>query len=275
MPFRSYTRPLSARAPTTAAVAAGTLALLALLPAAALPAQVILNTERFQLDEVEQAHGSVDASFNAAFGNVRVVNVATSGIVGYRGTRHWPRVIAGGQFLADGERRVLDENFVQLRYGYIFSDRTESFHFWQLQSNRSLLLRRRMLIGSGARTALVAGEASSLHVGTGLMYEAEDRNEARLQPNEESRLRTWRMANQLVARHRLSSGATVLNILYFQPAAGRPADFHLLNELGITAPLAERVSMTARAEWRHDSRPPAALRRDDLRIRMGLRVDVR
>jgi hypothetical protein len=254
---------------------AAVLPLLMLLPAGAASAQTILNTERFQLAEVRGLHAAVDASVSGALGNVRVVNASSSGIVGYRGARHWPRLIGGGRFLADRQRRLLDDRFLQLRYGYIFSERTDSFHFWQLQANRSLLLQRRMLLGSGARTALLHGGTTSLHLGTGLMYEAEDRNPERLESDEPASLRTWRLANQAVARHRLAGGATIRNITYFQPAVDRPADFRLLNELGLAVPVADPVNLSVTLEWRHDSRPPAALRRDDLAFRTGLRIDLR
>lgn len=237
--------------------------------------QGILNTERYQLDDVSGGHAAVDLSVSGSAGNARLLNASASGIVGVRGERHWLRLIGGGSYLADRERRVVDDRFAQLRHSFFATPSLEVYQFVQYQANQTLLLESRWLVGGGVRTPLLSGESVALVVGTGVMYEVENRDAARLSPRDETRLRTTRMANQAVFTHRLAGGATVQNIVYAQPALDAWSDLRLLNDLLVRVPLTETVSLAATLEWRHDSRPPAGLKRDDLSFSTGLSIELR
>jgi hypothetical protein len=60
-----------------------------------------------------------------------------------------------------------------------------------------------------------------------------------------------------------------------QPDAGRPSDVRVLNDLGLILPVSDRFRVTLSGEWRRDSRPPAALRKDDLTFNVGIGIEVR
>lgn len=238
-------------------------------------AQTILNTERFQLAEVDGFHMSADLSIDGQRGNKEILNAGTSGIVGVRTPRHWTRVVFGGRYLSDADRAILDSRYVQLRYSYLVSERTRTFHFVQAQRNETLRLRSRWLVGSGVRRTVASGEHTSFAVGTGLMGEWEEVSRDAVEAGAATSARALRMANLAVLSRDLDSGARVLNILYVQPDVGALSDVRVLNDLGILVPITERLRATLSAEWRHDSRPPAALGKNDLTFRMGLGIDVR
>ncbi len=274
---RSETRDQARQGPSIGRGAAGflLLALLALVIApGALAAQAILNTERFQLGEVEGRHASVDASGSLKRGNSEVLDLSASGMVGVMRDRHWPRLIFGGQYLSDEERSILDQQFAQLRYSYIFSDRLTSFHFVQAQKNETLLLQSRWLVGSGLRWELYRSERTELAAGTGLMAESERLDRSRLSPGESWESDRIRVANLAVFSRELESGARILNIVYLQPDVGELSNLRVLNELGLLIPLTDRLRTTAALEWRRDTRPPADLGRDDLNLRVGLGLEI-
>lgn len=252
---------------------AALVAALTVVPSAAR-AQGILNTERFQLDDVSGFHTSVDFSLSGAAGNADYLDASASGILGFRSERHWLRLIGGGKFLADDERRVLDDRFAQLRYSYAVSSALETFYFLQVQANRSLLLENRWLAGGGIRFPVARSERTQLHLGTGIMYEEERRDREQIGPADEPQLSTVRVANHVVVRHELPGGAKLLDILYFQPSATSISNVRLLNDLGLEVPLSDHVSFSAAVEWRHDSRPPASLETDDVRFRTGVTIDL-
>lgn len=252
--------------------------LLGLLPASGALAQTILNTERFQLSEVDGFHLSADLSANGSQGNSRILNVSSSGIIGVRDDRHWTRVIFGGKFLSDTERSILDNQYIQLRYSRLLSPRTRTFHFVQAQRNETLRLERRYLVGSGIRYRLAGGDRSPtrLDVGTGLMGEWETLDEDLItDPDESNSLRALRMANLAVLSHELSQGARLVNILYLQPDVSAPGDVRVLNDLGLLIPLTTHARVTLSAEWRYDSQPPGDLRPNDLSWSMGIGIDLR
>jgi hypothetical protein len=249
------------------------LALLILSPS--LDAQTILNTERFQLTEVDGFHMSATLTGNGQRGNSRVVTAGTSGIAGVLEGSHWTRVIFGGRYISDDERAILDNRFVQLRYSYILSPELRTFHFVQAQRNETLRLRSRYLVGSGAQYALVNTDRTTFSVGTGLMGEWETLNRDAVDPGTDPRSRVLRVANVAVFSRDLPSGARVLNILYLQPDATAPSDLRILNDLGLILPVSDRFRVTLSGEWRRDSRPPAALRKDDLTFNVGIGIEVR
>lgn len=256
-----------------AAVLAG-----ALLLASDADAQTILNVERFQMEEVEEFHVGVSLSGSAQFGNTEVVNLRSEGIVGYRAVegRHWPRIIFGGSYLRQrGRAAILDNRFVQLRYSYRLSDRWSTFHFVQLQRNQTLLLRERELLGSGLRAVVARGERTSLDLGTGVMIEREVLEADAVGPGDQARVQTLRATNMGVLTYQLPSGARLVSITYFQPRLETPADFRLLSELGLRAPVTTVLGLTLSGNWRHDSRPPGALRANDIGMNVGLSIDVR
>ncbi len=237
--------------------------------------QVILNTERFQIEDVDGAHLGADFSASLQRGNTELLNVSSSGIVGYRHLRHWPRLIFGGQFLRDEERSLLDQQFAQLRYSYIISPRLRTFHFVQAQKNETLLLKSRWLVGTGVRHTFVRTDQLMVAAGTGAMGEWERLDRERVGPDDLTSLDAIRMANLGVLRWDFSGGGRLINIVYVQPDLGEFSDVRILNDLGLSVPITERVSSSMSLEWRHDTRPPSTLRGNDLTLRMGLGIDIR
>ncbi len=254
---------------------AAVLFLVALLAPSDLAGQTILNTERFQSEEVEGFHVSATLTGNGQRGNSRILTVGSSGIAGLLQGSHWTRVIFGGRYISTDEQAILDNRFVQLRYSYLFSPELRSFHFIQAQRNETLRLRRRVLVGSGLQYALVNTERTRLSLGTGLMAESERLQPSAVDPGEDPDSRVLRVANVGVLSRDLATGARILNILYVQPDVGRPSDVRVLNDLGVILPLTDRFRVTISGEWRRDSRPPAALRKDDFSFNVGVGIEVR
>ncbi len=253
-------------------LAHGLVVLLA-LPASAA-AQTILNTERFQVDEVDGRHMSAEVSLSFQSGNAHVLDASTSGMIGTLRGRHWPRAIFGGRYLSTRKSSVLDAEFLQLRYSYVFSSATRTFHFLQAQKNRTLLLRSRWLVGGGVRTTVASSRRGTLALGSGVMGEWEALDPDRLGAEEGRRARALRMANLLVFSWEADRGPRILNILYVQPDIAEFSDVRILNDLALIAPLTDRIRSTLSLEWRRDTRPPASLEKDDLRLTAGLALEL-
>ena len=237
-------------------------------------AQVILNTERFQMAEVEGFHLNADLSGSVQRGNRKLLNVSSSGIVGYSHARHWPRVIFGGRFLRDDTRSILDQQYIQVRYSYLLAPRAQTFHFVQAQKNETLLLRSRWLVGTGLRWTFAETDQLLVAAGTGVMGEWERLDPERVGPEDAVDLDAVRMANLGVVQWTFASGARLVNITYVQPDLSRFSDLRLLNDLGLSAPVTDWARLTGSLEWRRDTRPPSTLERDDLSIRLGLSLNI-
>jgi len=239
-------------------------------------AQTILNVERFQLSAREGVHVELDLSGSGQAGNTRLLDARVQGILGVVTEHHWPRIILGGRYLRQGgQEPVLDNQFVQLRYSYLFSRQTRSFHFVQIQRNETLRLRERLLVGSGLQRDFRPTEVTSLSLGGGLMGEWEELDPDAVGPQDEVSARALRMTVVGVLRHTLASGPELVNISYVQPDISAFGDVRLLNDAALRVPLGSAVTAVLASEWRYDSRPPSVLGSHDLSVRIGVTITSR
>lgn len=252
------------------------LLVLPLLVPAPARAQTILNVERFQLSARQGMHVELDLSGSGQAGNSRILDARIQGIVGVVTEHHWPRIILGGRYLRQGgQEPVLDNQFVQLRYSYLFSPTTRSFHFVQVQRNETLRLRERLLVGSGLQRDFQPTEATRLSLGGGLMGEWEELDPDAVGAGDAVDSRVVRLTVVGVVRHTLEAGPELVNIAYLQPDVTEPADLRILNDVALRVPLGSAVTAVLSSEWRYDSRPPSVLRSWDLSYRMGVTIAVR
>jgi len=235
-----------------------------------MAAQAILNVERLQQGEVEGLHGEVTGRLTLSGGNTDLLQVGIQAGGGFRTLHHWPRAFLGMERLRKNDEEILDNRYLHVRYNYIFGDRFRSFHFYQLQTNQNLLLRRRWLLGSGLRGRALGGNDGNLEVGSGLMYEAETLQQSALEPGEDPDTRTVRMANLLVASWDPREGARVVAVAYYQPDIQRFMDYRLVGEAGLAVEIVGGISLDVTLNWRHDSRAPATLVQDDVSLKTGL-----
>lgn len=237
-------------------------------------AQTILNTERFQIGEVDGGHLSATVGASLKRGNADVLDLSTSGMAGVLAGSHWLRIIFGGRYLENQGGSILDDQFAQLRYSYVFLPELRTFHFVQIQRNETLLLRSRSLVGSGVRWTVSETDRLTFAAGTGLMGEWEELSADRVGPDDDTESSVVRMTNLAVLSWTTESGARLLNILYLQPDVSDFGDTRILNDLGLTAPLTDVLGLTVSLEWRHDTRPPSTLEADDLTLRASLSIAI-
>jgi len=237
--------------------------------------QAILNVERLQPGEVDGLHAELNGRLNLAGGNTELFQAGGTLGVGFRAPRHWTRVYLGIDWLRKNDSDLVDNRYMHLRYNYFLREEIRTFHFFQLQTNLNLLLRRRWLVGSGLRVQALAGEEGSLDLGSGLMYESETLQEEALEEGEKPRARTVRLSNLLAASWDPAEGTRLVAVVYHQPDVGRLEDYRLLGEVGVAVEMASSLGLEVALNWRHDSRAPGGLEDDDLGFRTGITYRLR
>lgn len=251
-----------------------TLEVLSWAPGAAA-AQTILNTERYYDAAVSGAHLSLNLHLNGAVGNTDLFQAGGTGMVGYRGRQHWIRLLGGASFLRQGGSTSVDNRFGQVRYNIFLTPTTSTFHFVQVQSNLALLLKRRWLLGSGIRARVWHTGWGHLDLGTGVMWEDEQLNAARLQPGEADHSHGFRLDNLVSFRSTLRRGVDVRDIAYLEPRLNGLTDVRVLDDLGLDVALSRALTFQFAVEWRYDSRPPQDIEASDLTTTAGIVVDLR
>ena len=232
--------------------------------------QAIVNTEKFPGDEKEKFHLGIEFSIEGERGNTTVFELDGNFSVGCKLRNNWFRLIGGNKLLSQKDVDLINYAFIQIRYNYFFSKRVRTFHFFQLQSNKALLLRRRRLAGSGLRFSIFRSDSFIFDIGTGLMYEEEFLNEEFLQINEPSVTKLVRLANILVLKYQLNERLTFVNISYFQPGLKKLSDFRILAEVNFLIELTKNFELDLALKWRLDNDPPAFLKKNDLNFEIGL-----
>jgi len=237
--------------------------------------QAILNVEGLQGEEVEGVHGEVSARLRFASGNTDLSQVGGDLGVGFLSERHWLRAYGGVERLEQKGKDILDNRYVHLRYNYRFSERLRTFHFFQLQANQNLLLDQRRLLGTGLRYRVLGGTRNRLEIGSGLMLERERLNAEKLGPEEDPNTETVRLSNLMVGSGFLGEGRRWVTVVYYQPNMREFQDYRLSGEVGLGVELVASLQLDVALTWRHDSRAPADLEKDDLGFKTGFTYRIR
>lgn len=237
-------------------------------------AQTILNVERLQPEDVRRWHWGIEGSASVSEGNSDYLDLSTGGVVGHRWPGDWLRVFGGLDYRAEEGEKLDSDRHLHVRLNHWLADGWQTFHFAQVQTSHSSLLRRRILVGSGIRRRLIDGR-TTLDVGTGAMYE--DEHLARDADLGAHPLvsRVSRMANMIVLTHPLTESVRLLGVSYLQPDLSDFDDLRTLVDLSLRIALTENLDLTVQNEWRHDSRPPKDVEPNDFVLSTGFAVSGR
>jgi len=230
-------------------------------------AQVIRSYESLDRAAGEAGYATLGFTLDARTGNTEYTELDLAGAVGYRGETHWIRLYPSYNIRRSGSNTEEHARSAHLRHSYLFTPRTRSFAFVQLQADESLEVQRRFLLGGGLRRSLVRTEAGNgIDLGVGVMYEAE-----RIETGEEESV--IRGTNLLVVKG--GAGAVALTFTgFFQPILDHWRD-HRISAAGSAAvPLGAQWDLEVSLLWRRDSRPPVDVEPNDVGLTVGLRFRV-
>lgn len=233
------------------------------LVAAPAGAQVIRSYEGLDRSAGDGRYVTVQFEFDASAGNTDYLQFDVSSALGYKGETHWLRLYPAFRIRRSGADTEEDQRSAHLRYSYIFSPRTRTFSFVQVQADRSLDVVWRFIAGGGLRRVLVEGEDGGLALGVGAMWEDEELEDG----TRESGVR----GTNLLSLHGRSGIVTVGVVAFFQPLMTDWGDHRVAMEGSASVPLGRRLSLEAAIRMRRDSRPPDDVEPNDLNMSIGLR----
>jgi hypothetical protein len=231
-----------------------------------MDAQIIRSYENLDRTAGDAYYATAVVAFDGSAGNADFVDVDLSGAAGYRGNVHWLRFYPALRTKRSGGEKVIDARSLHLRHSLFLTNRTSTFAFVQLQSEASIDLDRRFLVGGGIRYQLVRFNTGGVDFGVGMMREEERRTlrEARA---------TLRGANLLSVYG--SVGATSLSLVaYFQPELGNWKDHRILLQGNLLVALVGRLNLDISSSWRREGVVPVGIEKNDARLQIGFRYDL-
>ncbi len=233
--------------------------------------QGILNTEKYEQNAARAFSLAATFGYEGARGNTNLNKTDLEMFSEYHFRHHIFRLVGGFNFLNSGGERITSNIYSQIRYNYVFTERLQSFMFYQLQNNEILLIRRRELAGAGIRISLLNADSAKIRVDAGIggMYENELLNEKSSEIPAGTANHYFRMTDFLSARY--SSGKIkIVDVLYYQPLMRQFSDFRLYNDLTLQFAIQKHLSFGAGMTYRYDSRPPGSLKRYDIGIKNSI-----
>lgn len=263
---------------------------LALLGALALvvvarPASAqIVNAEALYKRSLEAGwHGQVEGTFGVQQGNIDVLDVGGGGQVQYQTLhpevpglapfrRHRGFIVANGRFARQEGDAFISQSFAHARYTFMVHPRIGPEAFVQHQYNEFLRLRTRFLVGGGARAILANLTTFQVTVGTGYMFELDERNlqEGSTSPPE---TRHHRWNNFFAIRSSLFDGNLLLQTnIYAQPRWNDFTDVRAMFQFEAEVSVNDWLSTSTVFTDQYDSQPPEGV--EDLDVSLTQRVKV-
>ena len=229
-------------------------------------AQVIRSYEALDRSAGTRSYATAVLAFDGATGNANFVDADVAVAVGHKGVRHWVRAYPAFRLKRSEGRSVIDTRSIHLRHSLFLNDWSRTFAFVQVQSEESIDLDRRFLVGGGIRVRLLAFDDGEMALGVGAMQD-EERRTGRPERSD------VRGANFL-AVHGAAGAVKLAATTYFQPDLDAWGDHRMLVQGTVIVPMVAHVSLDMSTFWRRDSRPPAGIGRHDAGLKVGVRVDV-
>lgn len=232
--------------------------------------QTIVNTEKLAAQTEKGLNAGLEFNFDFEQGNSDLIELDGKTLLGYGGDMQSIKFMTGVRYLSEDNNELIYRNFIHLRHNYYLTKNIRSFTFYQLQKNNSLLMKRRQLYGTGLRKELTVADSLKIDAGSGLMYEIEKLSHPDTINNEKAYQTVYRMANIISLTYQTESNIFILNTIYFQPDIQDFSDFRFFNELSISFTINKYMKLNVSSVWRHDSRPPLNLKRNDFNIQTGI-----
>lgn len=159
--------------------------------------------------------------------------------------------------------------FAHLRYNYKFSKWIRWELFSQIQYNRLLGVKSRLLLGTGPRIKFLHDKKKHAYAGLSYMYEYEETLESPAVINSHHRLSSYLT---------FSLGFPALQsdlvwTTYYQPRPDVFSDFRMMQQTSLTININKHIRFTSAFFLLYDSHPPAGIGRRAIRVDQGIRYE--
>ena len=238
------------------------------LGAPALSAQV--NVEALRREDPPLGRsGSFGGDLTVRTGNVDLVQVGFNGRHNVVEDGVTTLIVGNGGFGLLGGSRFASSGLLHYRRTYRLVDWISPEWYGQVNYDRAQSLEFRTVVGGGVRTPVARGAWGQFGAGTGLMLEHERLAlpDTALHP---PRTTVVRSSSFLTLRLVPGEQIVISSTTYLQPDVTDWGDLRMLENLRLSAPISEDLSLTVSFDMRFDSEPPDGIARLDATLRTGI-----
>jgi putative salt-induced outer membrane protein YdiY len=234
-------------------------------------AHAIVNIESLRVGEPTQGYsGSLDISVNGQSGNTEKFGANAGARLQWHGGAVTNFAILRYAYAQTSGVEDTNKLFFHARHIRQVTDRTAYEGFIQAERDKFTRLSFRGLIGGGLRFTLFKKTGvRSLHLGLGGFYTRETLESAPGVTDNGSQY-YWRINSYANYLHHLNDQVSILTTTYYQPAAGNPGDFRLLEEATLSVKMNHNLSLNVSLDVAHDSKPPQKVKQTDTIYSTGI-----
>lgn len=257
--------------PVARRLAAGLIVLGFFVLSKAAVAQVNVEPLRGE-DPPEGVSGSLSGDLTVQTGNTDFVRVGLEARLNEVRGSTTTLVVGNGGIGFLGTSRFASSGLFHYRRMYDSLQWVSPEWYAQVNYDRARDLRFRTVVGGGVRSPVIRGEWGHLGAGTGFMLEDERLAvpDTAAHPDHTTVIRSSSYGNFRIVTDR---DLVITSTTYVQPQINRIRDIRILEDLALTTPVTDRVSLRVSFDLRYDSRPPDGLSALDTRLRTGLTLD--
>jgi hypothetical protein len=236
-----------------------------------LQAQIInVESQRLQNDSIKLA-GNAAASFSYQQNNKEtLLQLNTSATIQLRSKCLKDVFLLFGAYEISKSNTSMLSNagFVHMRYTRKFNKHLRLEAFTQYQSNPVLLIKTRVLAGTGPRIKILNKPTIKSSLGVLYMFEYEETCETIPEIHRHHRISsyftfTWSLPNKI---------GELSTITYYQPRIDYFKDFRLTNQTEIGFALGKHISLVVGMRYLYDAYPPEGVIRNSFATNMGIRA---
>lgn len=230
-----------------------------------LDAQAVVNIEqkRIVTDTLGWA-GNATMNFQYNKNIVEQFSLNTSAHVQFKAQKSLYLLLGNLALLEAGNKDFVNSGFLHFRYNRKMGKLLRWEAFSQVQFNRLLQVRQRILVGTGPRLKLLSSKKFSLYQATLVMYEHEEI----LMPVEV--FDDYRISAYVSSTWHPTENTTISSTIYFQPLFSDFADNRLLNQTKISFGITKRLKFTTTFSYLRDSNPPLEVPKEIYSVTNGL-----
>lgn len=239
-----------------------------------------INTEKYRKyysDDVGFIF-NMKTTFTAKAGNTEYTAYTGTGRVDYNGKTFDAFLVGNFEFKNTADTKVENQGFLHLRGITHIAERATWEIFLQRQYDEFIDLNSRNLAGTGLKYRVIEyiAEADSsktldVNVSLGAMYETEEYDvDAGIVSKD-----LWRSANFISVDWLIKKKLNLTGVIYYQPAFKNFKNYRIASELGFEFALARSLHFIVDFTWRYNSIPVTDVKKYDLSVQNGIRIEIR
>jgi len=239
-----------------------------------------INTEKYRKYYSDETGFlfNLATTFSIKAGNTEYSAYKGGGRIDYNGKKFDTFLVGSFEYKTTEEKKLENQGFLHWRGITHLTDRSTWEVFLQKQYDEFIDLNSRNVAGTGIKYRVIefvskkdSTNTVDMNVSTGLMYETENYNYDGGTINQYH----WRSTNFISFDWLVQKKLNLTGVLYYQPALNDFNNFRIASEAGFEFAIARSVHFIFALTYRYNNQPSTDVKKFDLSIDNGIRIEIK